>query len=171
MNSAGVRACHWLTAALVVAAYALGKSDGYSLYSSAADGLRRTHETLGLLVFVVAVLRLFYGRGRETRANRPIPRPMAAAAKLVQAALYTLLIAIPIAAVLGTWCEGIPVTLPGFDISPPIMLAPRFGQWLMRIHFFLGNAILWVAGLHAAAALLHHFYLRDGVLRSMLLGR
>ena len=35
----------------------------------------------------------------------------------------------------------------------------------------LGDAILWVAGVHAAAALFHHFYLRDQVFRSMLSGR
>ncbi|WP_342587451.1 cytochrome b/b6 domain-containing protein [Manganibacter manganicus] len=38
----------------------------------------------------------------------------------------------------------------------------------MEIHTTLGNVILWLAGLHAAAALFHHYYLRDGILKSML---
>lgn len=33
---------------LVLAAYVLSKGDRYSLYSAAADGLRRSHETLGV---------------------------------------------------------------------------------------------------------------------------
>ena len=37
-----------------------------------------------------------------------------------------------------------------------------------RIHTWLGDAILWVAGLHALAALFHHFVLKDRVLESML---
>ncbi|MGA8785710.1 MAG: cytochrome b, partial [Polaromonas sp.] len=31
-----------------------------------------------------------------------------------------------------------------------------------------GDAIVWLAGFHAAAALFHHFVLKDGVLASML---
>jgi cytochrome b561 len=154
---------------LVLAAYVLSK-DGVSLYSAAADGLRRIHETLGVLVFVVVVLRLLWGLIDSTPAKQPMPRWMAAAAKLVQFALYALLITIPATAVLGTWLEGIPVTLPGFDIPPQIAKAHGLGQLIMEIHTTLGNAILWVAGVHAAAALFHHFYLRDEVLQSMAPG-
>src|SRR5215475_9267922 len=103
---------------LVLAAYVLSKSDRYSLYSAAADGLRRIHETLGVLVFVVVVLRLLWRLVDSTPAKQPMQRWMAAAAKLVQFTLYALLMAIPATAVLGTWLEGIPVTLPGFDIAP-----------------------------------------------------
>jgi cytochrome b561 len=95
---------------------------------------------------------------------------MAAAAKLVHFALYALLIAIPATAVLGTWLEGIPVTLPGFDIAPQITKAHGLGQLIMEIHPILGNAILWVVGVHAAAALFHQFYLRDEVFQSMAPG-
>jgi cytochrome b561 len=95
---------------------------------------------------------------------------MAAAAKLVHLALYALLIAIPATAVLGTWLEGIPVTLPGFDIAPQITNERGPGQLIMEIHTTLGNAILWVAGVHAAAALFHHFFLRDDVFQSMAPG-
>jgi cytochrome b561 len=166
---AGAQAFHWLTVMLVLAAYVLSK-DGVSLYSAAADGLRRIHETLGVLVFVVVVLRLLWGLIDSTPAKQPMPRWMAAAAKLVQFALYALLITIPATAVLGTWLEGIPVTLPGFDIAPQIAKAHGPGQLIMEIHTTLGNAILWVAGVHAAAALFHHFYLRDEVLQSMAPG-
>ena len=39
------------------------------------------------------------------------------------------------------------------------------------IHGWLGNVLIWLAGLHAAAALYHHFWRRDTVLLSMLPGR
>jgi cytochrome b561 len=95
---------------------------------------------------------------------------MAAAANFVQFALYALLIAIPATAVLGTWLEGLPVTFPGFDIAPRIAQARGLGQLIILVHTTLGNVILWVAGVHAAAALFHHFYLRDGVFKSMAPG-
>src|SRR3546814_2584350 len=75
---------------------------------------------------------------------------MTQAAKLVQFALYALLIAIPATAVLGTWLVGIPVTLLGFDIAPQIAQAHRPGQLIMEIHTTLGNAILWRSEEHTS---------------------
>ena len=69
---------------LVLAAYVLSKGDRYSLYSAAADGLRRIHETLGVLVFIVVVLRLLWRLIDSTPAKSPMPRWMATGAKLVQ---------------------------------------------------------------------------------------
>ena len=155
---------------LVLTAYVVSRGDGYSLYSAAADGLRRIHETLGVLVFIVVVLRLLWRLIDRTPATEPMPGWMAAAAKLVQFALYALLIAIPATAVLGTWLEGLPVTLHGFDIAPQIAQAHGLGQLIIEIHTTLGSAILWVAGVHAAAALFHRFYLRDEVFQSMAPG-
>ena len=40
----------------------------------------------------------------------------------------------------------------------------------MKVHTSLGDAILCVAGVHIAAALFHHFYLRDEVFQSMAPG-
>jgi cytochrome b561 len=42
------------------------------------------------------------------------------------------------------------------------------GVRFAKVHEWLGDAILWLAGAHAAAALFHHFVLRDGVMLSML---
>ncbi|MBP1886607.1 cytochrome b [Sinorhizobium mexicanum] len=167
---AGAQAFHWLTVMLVLATYMLSKGDRYSLYSAAADGLRRIHETLGVLVFIVVVLQLLWRLIDGAPAKQPMARWMAAAAKLVKIALYALLVAIPATAVLGTWLEGLPVTLLGFDIAPQIAEAHGLGQSIMEIHATLGNVILWVAGVHAAAALFHHFYLRDEVFQSMAPG-
>lgn len=167
---AGVQAFHWLTVILVLAAYVLSKGDRYSLYSAAADGLRRIHETLGVLVFIVVVLRLLWRLFDSTPAKHPMPRWMAAAATLIHFALYALLIGIPVTAVLGTWLNGLPVTLLGFDITPQIAQSHGVGQLIIEIHTALGNAILWLAGVHAAAALYHRFYLRDDVFQSMAPG-
>jgi cytochrome b561 len=52
-------------------------------------------------------------------------------------------------------------------------LAPRdraLGHDLQSWHATAANAILVLAGIHAAAALFHHYVWRDGVLRRMLPG-
>ncbi|MBF4991850.1 cytochrome b [Methylophilus sp. QUAN] len=167
----GVQAFHWLTVILVLTAYVVSEGDGYSLYSPAADGLRRIHETLGLFVFIVVMLRLLWGLIDKTPKKRPMQRWMAVAASFVKLTLYALLLSIPATAVLGTWLEGIPVTLLGLDIDPQFTRAKESGQLIMNIHSILANVIIWVAGAHAAAALFHHFYLRDEVFQSMIPGR
>ena len=164
------QAFHWLTVVLVLAAYALSQADPYSLYSAAADGTRRIHETLGMLVLIIVVLRLLWRLIDSAPPTEPMPVWMAAAAKLVHFALYALLMAIPVTAVLGTWLEGLPLTFPGLDIIPQIAQAHGLGQLIIKIHAALVKVILWVGGVHAAAALFHHFYLRDGVLKSMAPG-
>lgn len=164
------RAFHWLTVMLVLAAYGLTKGDRYSLYSSAADGIRRIHETLGALVFIVVVLQLLWRLIDSAPKEHAMPRWMALAARLVRFALYALLTAIPATAILGTWLLGLPVTLLGLDVAPQIAEAHGLGQVIIEIHTTLGNAILWVAGGHAAAAFFHCFYLRDKVLQSMAWG-
>ena len=63
-----------------------------------------------------------------------------------------------------------------FAPAPQWPSAPR---WMNRIskvvqaqiHTILGDAVVWLAGFHAAAALFHHFVLRDEVLVSMLPAR
>lgn len=155
---------------LVLAAYVVSKSDNYSLYAAEADRVRRIHETLGILVFVVVVLRILWGLFDEAPSRPPMAQWMLAASKFVHMALYALLILIPATAALGTWLVGIPITLLGFDIPPQISRMRELGQVTMALHSQLANAILWIAGAHAVAAIFHHFYLRDDVLRSMLPG-
>lgn len=159
---------HWLTVILVLTAYVVSEGDGYSLYSPAADGLRKMHETIGMLVFIVVMLRLLWGFIDETPQTRSTRRWMDLSASFVKFALYALLLLIPATAVLGTWLEGIPVTLIGLDIDPQFTEVQELGQLIMKIHSILANVILWVAGVHAGAALFHHFYLRDEILQSMI---
>jgi cytochrome b561 len=83
--------------------------------------------------------------------------------------LYALLVAIPLTAIAGAWLEAHPLTIFGIgNIAPLLPQAHDLRQSIAEIHTILGNVIIWLAGLHAAAALFHHFVLRDSVLTSML---
>ena len=167
------QAIHWLTAILVVAAFIYGPGGSEArVYSPARDFDRQLHETLGICVFTLALIRVVW----RTFAARPDPpevsRWMSLAAEGVQAALYVLLFAVPLTAIAGAWLEGHPLTLlASLQIGP---FTPEFhdaGKAIAKVHTWLGDAILWVAGLHALAAIYHHFVLKDSVLLSMLPGR
>jgi cytochrome b561 len=164
---------HWVTAILVLVAFIFGPGGSeLRVYSTPADFDRRLHETLGMCVFAIAVLRLLW-RSIDTRPEPPqVSRWMGIAAKAVQATLYMLLLALPLTAVAGAWLEGHPLTLlAGIQLASPIAPSHQLGATIATIHTWLGDAIMWFAGLHALAALYHHFVARDGVLASMLPSR
>jgi cytochrome b561 len=161
---------HWATAILVLVAYIYGPGGSEQrVYSSARDFDRQFHETLGMCVFALVVMRVLW-RMVDTQPDPPqIPRWMGIAAKAVQLALYLLLFALPLTAIAGAWLEGHPLTLlAGVEIPPLLGLSHDAGAKIATIHTWLGDAILWLAGFHALAALYHHIVLKDGVLASML---
>jgi cytochrome b561 len=170
---AAAQSFHWLTVILVVAAYVLSPGGTeQQVYAAAADVGRSTHETLGIAVMAVVLLRLLWRMVDCTPDSPPIARWMKLSSRFVQFGLYGLLVALPIMGIAGAWLEGHPLTLYGLgNIGPLLSPAHDLGHTIADFHTVLGNIILWIAGLHAAAALFHHFVLRDHVLVSMLPGR
>ena len=166
------QAWHWLTAVLVLVAFIYGPGGSEQrVYSAANDFDRALHETLGLAVLLLSALRLLWRLFDAQPDPEPVARWMGFAAKLVQVLLYILLFVVPLTAITGAWLEGHPLTWLGGDIGPWIASSHGIGVRIATLHGWLGDVILWLAGFHAAAALFHHFVLKDGVLRSMIPGR
>lgn len=163
------QALHWATAIVVLIAFIYGPGGSEQrVYSAARDFDRQLHETLGMCVFVLVIVRALW-RLADTRPELPTARWMHVTSKAVQALLYLLLFTLPVTAISGAWLEGHSLTLlGGISIVPLLPKAHDVGATVARIHTWLGDAIMWVAGVHALAALYHHFVLRDAVLRSML---
>ena len=166
-------ALHWLTAMLVLVAFILGPGGSEArVYSAAKDFDRQWHEVLGLAVFFLTVARLIWKITKPTPELPEVPPWMHTASRAVQGLLYLLLFAVPLTAIAGAWLGGHPLTLGILGDIPPLIAENRsLGRRIAELHTWLGDAILWVAGLHAAAALFHHFALRDEVLWSMLPAR
>jgi cytochrome b561 len=89
--------------------------------------------------------------------------------KVLQGSLYLLLIAVPLTAILGTWLEGDTLSLLNHVIiTSPFSTSENIGEFLLELHPILADTLLILAGVHAAAALFHHFILKDLVLATML---
>jgi len=161
---------HWVTAVLVVYAFSngLGGSEA-RVYLPSRDFQRHLHETVGLCLLALVVIRLLW-RTVETRPEPVEAVPwMHTARTAVEVALYVLLFAVPLTAVFGAWLEGHPLTLlGGWSIPGLPVVSPDAGATLSRLHTWLGDAIIWVGVFHALAALYHHFILKDTALISML---
>ena len=170
------RAFHWVTAIVVTIAFILGPGDFGRLMREGIDPATRSdivwHESLGILVFVLTVLRLTWVAFRPTAPQVQMASWMQLTGKLVHVALWILLLALPATALLALGSEAHPMTLLGgvrVDPLPVIANASiaKLADW-GEVHQFLGDAIVWIAGLHAAAALYHHLILKDDVLSAML---
>jgi cytochrome b561 len=161
---------HWLTAIVVLAAFIYGPGGSEArVYAAARDFGRQLHETLGLCVFALVMLRIVWRALGSHPAPPLAPAWMTLAARAVQVALYVLLFAVPLTAIAGAWLEGHALTLlGGLTIPPALGESHALGETIAEIHTWLGDAIVWLAGVHAAAGLFHHYVLKDHVLRSML---
>lgn len=157
---------HWLTALLVLAAWLVSGTWG----RDETSWLMVLHQSLGMSVFILLVVRVLW-RALDRRPRPEAPTAMLVASRVVQWALYLLLLAVPLTAIVGTQLEGHALLAYGQSIGPFVETSRRTGHQILEVHEFLGTTIMWVAGLHALAALFHHYVLRDGVLRAMLPGR
>jgi len=161
---------HWVTAVLVVYAFIDGPGGTEArVYAPWRDSQRQFHETLGLFVLVLLIVRVFWRRMEKRPAPVQGVRWMKISAGLVQCALYILLFAVPGTAIVGAWLEGHPLTLlAGLTIPPPPLFAHTAGAAISNLHKWLGDLIMWVGAFHALAAFYHHFVLKDTALLSML---
>ena len=156
---------HWVTLILVLVAFFYAPTGSEAVvFKPGRDFDRDLHETLGLWIFALTAVRLLWRIGEST------PR-RSLAASVSHWGLYGLLLALPLTAITGSWLAGHSVSLFAGQIPSPLPRAHEMGMAILEVHAWLGNAILWLAGLHAAAAIYHHWILKDDVLRSMLPGR
>lgn len=160
---------HWITAVLVLVAFIYGPGGRETrVYSSAMDPDRQLHETLGLAVLLLVTLRLFWRMVSRRPGPPQVPRWMDFTSKIVQSLLYLLMFALPVTAIMGAWLEAHPLTLLGnVHIGPYIDPSHDIGSRIAAVHGWLGDVIMWLAGIHALAAIFHHVVLRDGVLVAM----
>jgi cytochrome b561 len=163
---------HWVTVLLVVAAYITSVGGPETrVYALANDFIRGLHELLGMSVFVLTLARVSWRAISPPPASPAMPVWMELGAKLGHWTIYALLLMVPVTAILGAWLEGHPLTLLAVaNIQPWFSPSPQLGSLLASTHGWLGDVLIWLAGLHAVAALYHHFWRRDPVLLSMLPG-
>lgn len=170
------RLLHWLTAIAVTIAFTLGPGGfGKLMHDGVDPGTRPDivwHESLGILVLALTAIRLLWVLLRPAAPRFPMSRTTRLAGRAIHVALWVLLFALPATALLALGSEGHPLTLlGGVRVESLSAIAETrlagLADW-GDVHQFLGDSVMWLAGLHAAAALVHHAVLKDGVLRAML---
>ena len=165
------QAAHWLTVILVVVAWILGLfGDDVPKGAPRAAGLF-VHISAGLAIMALLVVRLAWNLANPPPDAEPTGLGVWAD-RLGQTAhylLYGLLIAVPIAGIMLQFARGDALPIFGIaDIASPWIRDRAFSRSVKEVHEILAHTLMIVAGFHAAAALFHHWVLRDRTLAKVL---
>ncbi len=160
-------ALHWITAVLVVLLFTIGKTIDYAPNGPLRIDYRSLHMLLGVTLGGVLIVRLAWRATRGGMLPALDQGLLLAIARVAHWLLYALMLVtvglgVANVRVRGDWI---------FNVVHVAQLVPgdralvhRVGDW----HALAADAVVIVAGLHSAAALVHHFVLRDATLRRML---
>ncbi len=166
------KSLHWLVAGLIISQYVLAElAESAKKNDQILDqlALLANHKSIGITILVLALIRLLY------RFKNPAPTlPSSMSAWQIQASktshflLYGFLFALPITGWLMSSAKSYSVSY--FNLlALPDFIAPNEGlaEQLQSAHYYLGEALFYIALLHIAAALKHHFIDKDDVLKKM----
>ncbi|MBX6374671.1 MAG: cytochrome b [Acetobacteraceae bacterium] len=166
------RALHWITVLLILLVATLGIWITFFEPADQAFKLRlyNIHESTGILILVLTAVRLLWRAGHPPPPiTPPLPPMLALVAHLNHAALYAVLLTMPIAGFLATNAWGFPLEWYGlFPIPSPIGKDEAIAPILSNIHFGLAIVLGVLLLAHIPAALFHHFVRKDDTLRRML---
>ena len=160
---------HWTTVLIVLTLFGSGLLYSQVEERSWAPPLLQVHRSLGVTIWTLTVFRLLW---RVTGARFPaFPASMTPVhqlgARLSEYALYALLLIQPATGLAQTILRGRPFEVFAWTI-PPLVTRDVGLVGIFRAAHEIGAWCLFaLVGLHAAAALVHHFILRDDVLEAM----
>ena len=158
---------HWAIFVLVALAYLAIEIRGPK-GSASRIFWTATHFWAGFSVLILSIVRVAWRSYRSPpppEADLPILQLLSKASHLV---LYIFIIAQPILGILTVNLGGHPLNLPGLGSFTVIGPDHDLAKMVKNIHETLGNVFYWVIGLHALAALWHHFVKRDNTLRRII---
>jgi cytochrome b561 len=127
------------------------------------------HESLGLSIFVLAILRVVW---RFVEPPPPLPASVPAGRALIATVnhwlLYLLLFLMPVTGYLSVVAGGYPLNFFAlFNVPRLVEKSESLGKFTESAHLALQYAVYVLVLIHVAAALHHHLVQRDGVLRRM----
>lgn len=161
---------HWLMAVLIIGMLILGLLMVRLPISLQKLKWYGWHKEYGLLVLLLASVRLGWRFGNVVPM---LPAHISGLQKLAAHGahyiLYILMFAMPLTGWMMSSAAGLPVSFFGLFVLPDLM-APNHDlmELLEEVHEWLGYGLIAVICAHAGAALQHHFYHKDDILRRML---
>ncbi|QWA13695.1 cytochrome b561 [Sodalis ligni] len=164
---------HWIIFILIATAYAAMELRGFAPYDSALrKGITTLHYTAGVSVLILMVLRILVRLAAQTPAIVPQPpRWQMILAHLVHGVMYLMFVCLPLLGLLTLYFGGREWVFFGYAMPVRDIPDADMQSRLRDIHELIANTGYFIIGLHAAAALFHHYIMRDNTLERMLPGK
>ncbi len=160
---------HW-----VIALAILGNGTFGLLMDLAGSPMRKInwlalHKSIGLTVLAFVLLRILWRWGDRRPVDEPGPRWQQGAAHAVHGLLYVLIVAMPLS---GWWFNSItgkPLQwFKQFNLPALVAKNDDLRHLARGVHEYLFWFLMLVLVVHVGAALKHHVFDNDNVLRRML---
>ena len=161
---------HWLMLFLLVAVYAsMELRDIYPKGSTPREAMKSWHYMLGISVLALATVRLAVHAIGPVPAISPVPTKwQGMAASLMKAALFVFMLGMPILGWLLLSAKGTTILFFGWVLPALLNESKALAEFIKEVHEAGATVGYFLIGLHATAALNHHYLLRDDTLRRML---
>jgi cytochrome b561 len=178
------RRFHWLTVLLILIQFPIGLYMTYrayemvfvddkgetkkGLFDGTTNLLYDSHKVIGLLIFLIVILRLMYRLSNGApQSDRSVPAPLIGVSHLTHWLMYLLLIAVPIGGYLGISYYG---ALDPFGIPLPAITEKdeKFSETVFSWHETGAFVLLGLIAVHIAASIYHRYVRRDRVVERML---
>ena len=135
-------------------------------------GLKALHQPAGTVLFALIMVRIMWRATFGTTIDTAKRNFSTYAAKLTHLALYAMMVGLPLLGILSVFGRGKPIDFGLFQLVMPLgdLIGP-YARSMKSAHEALAYGILLLAFVHAAAALGHHYVLKDDVLARMRFAR
>ena len=161
---------HWLVLLVIIVAYATMNLKGFAPKGTPArTTMVLIHYTAGLSVLLLMILRVVLKlRNSDPDIVPAPPRWQEIASKSLHGLIYLMFISLPLLGMASLYFGQIEWSF--FGIALPVAATPdvNLQHGLKEVHEIVANAGYYLIGLHAAAALFHHYVMRDNTLERML---
>jgi cytochrome b561 len=163
----GAMALHWIMAVLIVVVGVLGLLHDSWPRRSQAFWIN-AHALIGLLVWVLIVLRLWWRRSHPPPALPPeigvLPRRLSYAVHLL---LYVLVVVTPLVGIVTFIWHGRAFDFGLFRVDFGVRSNRAVFHPTEDVHGYLAYTLFALIGIHVLAALWHQFVWRDRLLQRM----
>lgn len=163
------RLLHWLMALAIFFLFGLGiwmvRLDYYSPYYTKGPDL---HRSLGIVTAALLVARFVWVLSNTKPENPELTRSERITATIVQWSFYPLLFAIVASGYLISTTDGRGIDVFGLFTLPSAVTDRSVTDMAGFTHRWLAYGTVALALLHATAALKHHFWDRNAVLKRMV---
>jgi len=160
---------HWLTLALLVAAWFFGDAVHDARHDEVATlAGYKVHALAGGIILLLALVRLYF-RSKDGAPPAIGDTPMDKASKGINHLLYALMVLLPVSGMMQIATSDVGKALLAGDVA---MLPKKFdGVLAHEVHETLVAVLIVLLIVHLLGAVKHQFIMKDGLMERMSLRR